>query len=344
MADYLGRSWTRRELLARVGSIEQLAGVQALTLTDGRGRGVRVLEVRTGSGLAFTVLVDRALDIGALSHGGVPLTWTSPSGLVHPSHYDPAGKGWVRSFGGGLVVTCGLDQFGSPSADGEEAFGLHGRVSNTGAEQVSHESFWDGDEYLIQVRGRVRQAVLFGEQLVLERTLTTRLGSNTVRLCDTVTNEGFRAQPHMLLYHCNFGFPLIGEDAVLSVPAAQTEARDADAEAGLAQWQTFSAPTGDSREQVFRHTVTADEGGQATLTLHNRSLGKGMRLTYDTRTLPQLFQWKKLDRGSYVLGLEPANSSGIGGRAAARAAGDLPQLEAGESRQYVLEFEAFSSH
>lgn len=342
MASYLGRSWTRRDLLARVGSVDQLAGAQALEATDGLGRGVRLFEVRTGSGLAFTVLADRALDIGTLSYQGVALTWTSPAGLVHPSYYEPARMGWVRSFGGGLVATCGLDHFGTPSVDEGEAFGLHGRVGNLPAHQVACESFWKGDEYVIRIKGKVRQATMFGEHLVLERTLETRLGSSMIRLEDTVTNEGFRSQPHMLLYHCNLGFPLIAEDAILEIPAATTEARDADAEEGLAGWHRFSAPTDDPREQVFLHTVVADADGWATLTVHNSALRKGMRLSYDATTLPHLFQWKKLDKGTYVLGLEPANSIGIGGRAVARATGNLPQLAAGESRRYALNFEVFS--
>ena len=48
----------------RWGGLEQVAGVRLVTLGDGRERGVRVLEFRTGSGFAFDVLVDRAFDIG----------------------------------------------------------------------------------------------------------------------------------------------------------------------------------------------------------------------------------------------------------------------------------------
>jgi hypothetical protein len=46
-----------------------------------------------------------------------------------------------------------------------------------------------------------------------------------------------------------------------------------------------------------------------------------------------------MGEGTYVLGLEPANCSGIAGRAAARKAGDLPYLAPGESRRYALEIE-----
>ncbi|UCH26274.1 MAG: aldose 1-epimerase family protein [Trueperaceae bacterium] len=339
MAEIFGRNWTRRELLARVGHMDQLAGIRASTAGDGTARGGRLFDVTTGSGLSFRVLADRALDITSCSYRGTPLAWNSPSGEVHPSYYEAAGMGWLRSFPGGLVTTCGLDQFGAPSFDAGEDFGIHGRLSNLPAEQVSHRAEWRGDEYQLEIRGRVRQARLFGENLVLERCITTRLGSNRILLEDTVCNEGFEPQPHMLLYHCNLGFPLVSEETRLAFEAETTLPRDADAEPGLAAWHRFQAPTTGYREQVFRHVAKADEKGMVAVTVHNPGLEFDLVIRYPKAALPHLFQWKMMGQGAYVLGIEPANSSGIGGRAAARESGDLPQLEPGESRKYQLLFD-----
>ena len=44
-------------------ALSQFAGVRLMTLGDGVERGIRMLEFRTGTGLRFTALVDRALDI-----------------------------------------------------------------------------------------------------------------------------------------------------------------------------------------------------------------------------------------------------------------------------------------
>ncbi len=133
-----GRNLTGGELRRRVGRLGQVAGIEPFVFDDGPARGVRALRFRAG-GLSFDVLADRGLDIGAFEHRGVPLAWLSHTGVVSPAFYEPAGEGWLRSFGGGLLVTCGLTNVGPPGRRGGEALGLHGRASNTPASNVSHE-------------------------------------------------------------------------------------------------------------------------------------------------------------------------------------------------------------
>ncbi len=339
MATWNDRDWSRRQLVQYVGHMDQIAGIKLVEAADGMERGNRVLHVWTGSGLCFRIQADRALDISACHYKGMALAWTSSVGDVHPTYFEPEGPGWLRSFSGGLLVTCGLDQFGQPSHDDGEALGLHGRVSNLPARCVSYRTFWSGDEYELEVTGEVRQTRVYGENLVLRRRISTRLGSNKIWLEDTVTNEGYDPQPHMILYHFNLGFPLLSEEARLHVDVEETAPRDADAEAGLVDWDRFQPPTTRYREQVFRHVPVAGVDGRVEIELENPSLGLGLRWTYDKAHLPHLFQWKMMGKGMYLLGIEPANSSVMGGRAAARESGDLPYLEPGESRTYAIEVE-----
>ena len=63
VVELFGRDLTRREVAAHAGALSQFAGVRLMTLGDGLERGVRMLEFRSGTGLRFTVLVDRAMDI-----------------------------------------------------------------------------------------------------------------------------------------------------------------------------------------------------------------------------------------------------------------------------------------
>ena len=87
------------------------AACAAWCSTTALERGIRALEFRTGSGLAFDVLVDRAMDIGPAEHAGRSFGWRSATGLRHPSlheYRDEDGLAWLRSFSG-LVVTAGLD-------------------------------------------------------------------------------------------------------------------------------------------------------------------------------------------------------------------------------------------
>src|SRR5690349_11941211 len=135
MPHLFGREYTREELRPFLSGEAQVAGVRLGEWTDGKARGMRVADVWTGSGLRFQVLLDRALDLGAAEFGGVPLAWLHPA-LGTPALYDPAGYGWARTFGGGLLTTCGLTHFGQPEQDGAEALGLHGPISHTAAENV----------------------------------------------------------------------------------------------------------------------------------------------------------------------------------------------------------------
>jgi hypothetical protein len=333
------RTWNREELLQRVGHMDQLAGIRSVEGADGLARGSRMFEVWTGGGLTFTVHTDRALDITTFRYKDIPLAWHSSGGAVHPAHYEPEGLGWLRSFAGGLLATCGLDQFGAPNVDQGEALGLHGRISNLPGRFVTYRTGWADEQYVLEMSGEVRQTRLFGENLVLRRRILSWLGASSIRIEDVVTNEGFAPWPHMILYHFNLGFPLISEATQLLLDVDETVARDADAAAGLDAWDTFEAPTPGYKEQVFHHALRADAEGRVQIEVANRAIGLGLRWRYDRATLPHLFEWKMMGEGAYVLGIEPANSSGIGGRADARQKGDLPVLEPGESRRYVIDVE-----
>ena len=342
MAMLFNREWSKIELLSRVGHMDQLAGIRLLEAGDGKARGCRILNVWTGTGLRFQVNAERALDISSCDFKGLPLAWRSPAEDVHPAFYEPQGLGWLRSFPGGLLATCGLDQFGSPSQEGGAEFGLHGRISNCPASQVNYRTFWDGDEYKLEINGEIRQAALFCENLVLRRRITTSLGSTHIRLEDVVTNEGFQPAPHMLLYHFNLGFPLVSEHTRLQLQAEETLPRDAAAQIGLAEWDRFQSPTPGYQEQVFIHRPVAAENGLTSVELRNPQVGIGLRWMYKTAELPYLMEWKMMGEGAYVVGIEPANCNGLGGRAATREARQLPMLVPGESRGYHIDVEVLA--
>src|SRR5262249_3528222 len=114
MAELFGVSYRRADLLRRIGRLEEVAGVRLVTLGDGQGRGVRVLEFRTGTGFAFEVLVDRGFDVGRCELGGRPLSWLSGAGVVGPWYYEPEDWGWVRAWGGGMGGLCRVDHTPAP--------------------------------------------------------------------------------------------------------------------------------------------------------------------------------------------------------------------------------------
>ena len=74
------RVFSRREIEARVGRIEQIGGVRRMRLSDGVEDGVEMIQVRTGGGLAYSVLPSHGLDISLATVGDVPITYQSPNG------------------------------------------------------------------------------------------------------------------------------------------------------------------------------------------------------------------------------------------------------------------------
>src|SRR4051794_8053359 len=135
MPQLFGADYPAEDLRRMTGSMRQIAGIRLAEVADGKARGMRVASVHTGGGLYFQVLLDRAMDIGAAEYLGRPLAWVHPA-LGGPDQYEPHGYGWSRTFGGGLVTTCGLTFFGHPEVDAGEELGLHGRISHIPAEKV----------------------------------------------------------------------------------------------------------------------------------------------------------------------------------------------------------------
>lgn len=330
-----GKTYSRQELEKYTSTLDQLAGLRPFTYDDGKARGLRAVEVWTGSGLRFTVYLDRALDIGPAEFNGVPLAWLHPA-LGSPGQYEPQGNGWLRTFGGGLLTTCGLTHFGQVDQEGDQHFGLHGRIANLPAHNVSLSAAWQGDEYLLTITGQVRQAVLFGENYLLTRRISTHLGANSFTLEDSISNEGFRTSPFMLLYHINFGFPLAAPGSQVLVNDLEVRPRDANAALGLEHYATLD-DTKAEPEQVFFHTPRVDDQGMVAVTLRNPQLNLGVNLHYRAAELPALSQWKNFFPGEYVCAIEPCTNH-EGQRACLRKEGRLRELAPGETVNTFLEF------
>lgn len=343
MTTLFGRRWTRQELLTYVGDLSQVGGIRPVTLADGPERGVRAADVRTGDGFNFTVLLDRGMDIGPAEYRGIPLAWVSPTGPVAPAFYDPRGTGWLRTFHGGLLTTCGLTQTGVPNVDLGEELGLHGHISHTPARQVSYQGRWHGDEYTFWVEGEMREVSVFGHDLRLTRRITATLGQPTLTIEDRVENAGYEPAPHMILYHCNMGFPLLSPASRLIAPSVAVEPRDEVAASGLLQHTSFEGPTSHYAEQCFFHTFEPEQTGHVTVQLANSELGLTFQLRFRHRELPEMVQWKQVGQGTYVLGVEPANCR-VEGRSAARERGTLVELAPGEVCDYYLEMTVLVGH
>ncbi len=343
MATLNGVSYSKKELLRYVGDVSQIARVKPYRLIEGLEDNLAAIDVSTGSGLSFTILPSRGMDISTAQYQGRSLSWRSATTDVHPSYFDhegEGGRGWLRSFYGGLVVTCGLSYAGANGMDMGSAYGLHGRISNLPAYNVSYQSGWKEDDYYLAVTGKVREATVFGESLELTRTISTFLGSRTIHLHDRVENLGTKKSEHMILYHINLGFPVVSGSSRLISPTLKAEPRDNDAELDKERYNLFDDPISGYKEKVYFHTFP--ESRQVTVSLVNPALkidgnmGFGVSCSYQPDQLPRFSEWKMMEAGTYVVGLEPANCL-VRGRASEREAGTLQFLETGEVRDYEID-------
>ncbi|HLH50210.1 MAG TPA: aldose 1-epimerase family protein [Roseiarcus sp.] len=352
MVELFGAKLTRRDVASRAGSLSQFAGVRLMTLGDGLERDIRMLEFRTGSGLRFTVLVDRALDIADCDYRGMAIGWHSPAGFKHPGLAEYEGEGglaWLRSFSG-LMVTCGLDHilFMYDEPADHYVYGprkivshsIHGRIATLPARLTGYGESWSGDECTLWCEGIVSQGTVFGEDLYLVRRIEADVASNEIRICDRIGNRGFYRTPHMYCYHINVGYPVLDEGSRYLAPIKDVvwaaHAGDAYRQQGVG-YRTMPAPRRNFHEQVWQHELAADSAGIAPVALVNDRIALGFEVETRKEQFPCMFEWENLQAGQYALGIEPATNHVLGHKAA-RERGELIWLEHGEERRYDTTF------
>jgi hypothetical protein len=292
-----------------------------------------VVEVRNGSGLRFSVLPDRGLDIGEAELRGFPLAWISRNGLVAPSFMETTPLGFLRSFSGGLLTTCGLTNVGLPEEDGEgDYLPFHGRISHTPAENWTSEDRWEEGRLVFKVTGRVRECRVYAENLVLERTISTAYGENTIHVEDTIRNEGNRSWPLMLFYHINFGFPLVDDGTKYITRAGKVWALNDAAREGNGNHQDLTGEMDESPFQCFVHEMPTD-GRRIYAALVNETLGIGASLEYDPAELSFFNQWNVMEMQDYVAAFEPGNCMPEG-RSAAKEKKQLVTIDPGEEVRF----------
>lgn len=335
----------KAEALRWGGHTQQWGGTRLVEMADGLERGVRAVEFRTTTGLEFDVLVDRGMDVAAARYRGRSLVWHSQAGFAAPAFREFQDIGWMRMFGGGLFATAGLDHiflgeqdphdtYGYPSrgAAGGMAYDLHGRVSTIPAVLRSYGEKWEDGECILFAEGEVRQAGALAESLILRRRVETTLEGSTISWTDTVENEGAHTTPHMMLYHINFGAPLLGPASRIVIPSRSVRWTTPNVEGRPERHQRFTAPSPDGVEEVFEHDMVADEDGRVELALLNEvdpDQPWGVTLSYDRPRFPYFLQWSVLADGTYAMGFEPTTNP-PGNRASARESGELLMLEPGQ--------------
>jgi hypothetical protein len=289
------------------------------------------------------------MDISDAFYNQYSLAWLSHGGTITANRFGNKGMDWLRNFGGGLLTTCGLSHVGGPESDEKGERGLHGRISNTPAEIIAivqPEPISGSLE--MSITGIVRETQVFGPSLELKRTISGKLGEAKIHIRDEIVNRGNENVPHMLLYHVNFGWPLVDEKTELL-------------------WKgSWSSPTPDSEQKIFKgghsfrkcpspmksHSGTgedvafidieAGQGGLSLCGLYNRNLNLAVALRFPKKELPWLTNWQHWGENEYVTALEPGTNPPIGQKKA-REEGSLIYLKPKERRSYTLEIEVLET-
>lgn len=340
-----GHELSLERLRRRTGDLSAVAGIRPVVLDNGAERGVRAIDLRTSSGLELEILVDRALDLGALRFRGTPIGWRSGNGFRHPGlheHNDEGGLAWLRALDG-LLVSGGLDHTlfgGEVDATGYNyppkqmvTHGLHGRLTAIPARLLEAQEVIENGRTVLRVRGEVIQATSFGEHLRLTRQIDVDFDGCEVRLHDVVDNLGFERTPHMFLYHLNFGWPVVDEGTeFVAAIRSQLWASDSTTQQGV-PYHTLSAPLPGFIEQVYEHELIAGEDGLHRVALVRADGELGVEVSWDASGMSNFLEWLNLREGQYGVGLEPSTHH-VAGDSAARSDGSMIWLEHGDSREY----------
>jgi hypothetical protein len=323
-------------------------------LHGGRQEGVDLVVIDNGR-MTITLVPTRGMGILHVVMGDVRLGWNSPvREVVHPQFVNlhaRGGLGWLEGFNE-WMARCGLEWAGHPGRDrfvnnvGEPAemdLTLHGKVANIPASEV--EVLIDRDPRpRIRVRGRVDERAFYGPKLELWTEISTEPGATTFRIEDALTNRGAFDQEFQVIYHANYGPPLLAAGARFAAPVRRVTPFNAHAAKDVARYAEYGAPTAGFIEQVYNLHPHADAEGRSLMMLRNAAGDRAVSMGFAVAQLPYVTLWKNLTalEEGYVTGLEPGTGFPYT-RRIEREAGRVPKLKPGETRRFAIDVGLHSS-
>jgi hypothetical protein len=322
--------------------------VRRQRLHGGKQDGVDLIVIDNGR-MTMTLVPTRGMGILRVVSGDMRLGWDSPvREVVNPKYMNldaRGGLGWLEGFNE-WMARCGLEWAGHPGQDrfinnlGEQAemnLTLHGKVENIPASEV--EVIVEREPRpRIRVRGRVDERAFYGPKLELWTEVWTEPGSTTFRIEDALTNRGAYDQEFQLLYHVNYGPPLLGAGSHFSAAVERVTPFNAHAAEDVAAYADYQGPMRGFVEQVYDLHPYANGDGRSVVMLRNAAGDRAVSMGFAVAELPFVTLWKNLTalEEGYVTGIEPGTGFPAT-RRLEREAGRVPKLKPGETRRFAID-------
>lgn len=314
--------------------------IEQRVLHGGKQEGSKIVVIRS-SGLTITLSPTRGMSLLKVAGFETKMGWNSPvKGVVNPAFINLEsrnGLGWLEGFNE-MMVRCGYEWTGHPVTVDGHIYTLHGKAGNTPASLVEVEVA-DTAPYEIRIRGLIKENTFKKGDLQTLTELSYVPGSNSFSVHDILTNHDDYPQDYQIIYHSNFGTPLLEEGARFLAPVHTISPFNNRAKKGLRSWQTYAAPSKNFDEMVFNVQPVADEDNLTLAAIVNKAGDKGASIQFDTRQLPVLTLWKNTDteKHGYVTGIAPGTSYAYP-VTVERAQKRVKQLAPGESAYFDLTY------
>lgn len=318
--------------------------IQNTVLKGGKQEGSELLTI-TSDNLTIKLSPTRGLGILSVMGDGIRMGWDSPvNEVVNPRYINlesRGGIGWLDGFNE-MMVRCGFEWTGhAVQADGM-MYTLHGRAENTPVSKLIVDVL-DKAPYTITVKGLIKENTFKKSNLETWVSLSYVPGTKDFTIHDVLTNKSDYTRDYQIIYHSNFGTPILEEGAKFVAPVKEISPFNDYAINGLDDWRTYLGPTKNFDEMVFNVYPYADENGKTQVMVANKAGDKGAGIAFDTKQLPVLSLWKNTDtlKQGYVTGLEPGTSFAYP-VTIEREQKRVRQLAPGQSAEFTLTYSLLS--
>jgi len=315
--------------------------IEQKVLHGGKQEGSKVLTVTSKDGLTIALSPTRGMDLLHVNGHGVRLGWDSPvDEVVNPAYINLEsrnGLGWLEGFNE-MMVRCGFEWTGHPVNKDGVIYTLHGKAGNTPASKVE-VIVDDKAPHEIRIRGLLKETTFKKAKLETWTELRYVPGTDSFTVHDVLTNQADYPHDYQIIYHSNFGTPILEKDARFIAPLKSVSPFNDYAKKGLSDWNVYGAPTKDYDEMVFNLTPKADASGKTLAAVINSKGDKGAAIEFDVQQLPLLTMWKNTDtlKQGYVTGIEPGTNYAYP-VTIEKEQGRVKQLQPGQSTEFTLTY------